>query len=162
MDRIPYVRGLLPNDPYGEVLKESPFFFVYGTLKEGYNNNRLLKDSEFIGEASTQGKFTLLDYGPPALVGEKTTGVDGLSLPVKGEVYRVTSKKVVERLDELEGYPRVYSRDVMPVILGDSKVVNAWCYHMLDREVIKTLTLSSVVNGEWEWSRRYHDFTEEN
>ena len=78
--------------------------FVYGTLKRGYNNNRLLEGEVFVSEASTNEKlYVLKDVGVPvatlpALVPHL------LPLPIKGEVWTLSDKHVLKDLDSLEGY----------------------------------------------------------
>lgn len=83
----------------------SKLFFVYGSLKQGNWNNSLLDASELISNAVTKDEFLLTDVGFPYMVpkGAHTEATGHLSLPVVGEVYRVTSDEVEARLDMLEG-----------------------------------------------------------
>lgn len=68
--------------------------FVYGTLKRGYGNHRLLADSEFLGLGVAPGR--LYNFGLPGY----KRGTEGT---VRGELYRVTDATLA-RLDTLEGY----------------------------------------------------------
>lgn len=68
--------------------------FVYGTLKRGFGNHSLLKDSEFQGSAVVQG--TLYVHGLPYYRREGSGSV-------YGELYRVDDDTLA-RLDRLEGY----------------------------------------------------------
>lgn len=76
-------------------------FFVYGTLKKGFGNHRLLQHPsvEFLGEHVTEPNFTMLSvHGHfPAVV---TVG----DTPIKGELYLVKSNMIKEVLYNLEGF----------------------------------------------------------
>jgi gamma-glutamylaminecyclotransferase len=79
--------------------------FVYGTLKRGQRNHRLLQDQEFLGQARTLPGYRLYDCGRyPALVEDSKNG-----LAVWGEVWKV-SEPVLRQMDEYEGVPDLYSR----------------------------------------------------
>lgn len=91
--------------------------FVYGTLKRGYYNNRLLEGQEFVGEAITEPKYRLYDLGSfPGLVEDNEKGK-----AIKGEVWRV-DEKVIPRLDMLEGTPHLYRREFIDIAGMDEKV----------------------------------------
>ena len=88
--------------------------FVYGTLKRGYGNNRLLTDSEFLGEHSTSPSFDLIDGGVPFMIhGE---------FSVRGELYEVDALT-----RDLLDYLRQRERDFLSRRLGccDSPVNNS-------------------------------------
>jgi gamma-glutamylaminecyclotransferase len=90
-----------------------PHVFVYGTLKRGGENHRLLAGQRFVGEARTEPAFRLYQLdGYPGMVA--ATG--GLS--ITGELWEVDGP-CLERLDELEGtavglYARVPVRLLPP------------------------------------------------
>lgn len=72
--------------------------FVYGTLKRGYHNHRLLKEAQFLGEAwlENYGVFDVYNGGFPGIKlceGKK----------VYGQVYRINEEEL-KRVDRLEGY----------------------------------------------------------
>jgi len=101
--------------------------FVYGTLKSGHGNNRLLRDSLFVGEDETvNDQFDLRCWGafPAVYLGGTTS--------IKGELYSVTEEVFLERLDRLEGYPHLYDRRIISLKSG----VEAWMYYInaSDRE----------------------------
>lgn len=79
--------------------------FVYGTLKSGYSNNRLLSSSKLLGKAFTKTAFLLTDTGFPYLVPSRylTSDEQENTKPVVGEVYEVEDPRVMESLDGLEG-----------------------------------------------------------
>jgi gamma-glutamylcyclotransferase (GGCT)/AIG2-like uncharacterized protein YtfP len=87
--------------------------FVYGTLKQGHRNYRLLKDSKFLGVGFTADKFDMLDAGFPVLLPNE----DGQR--VKGELYEINDD-VLERLDDLEGEGRMYDRKVVQIYSGET------------------------------------------
>lgn len=74
------------------------FLFVYGTLKRGYGNNRLLDNAAFLGTAQVRG-FKIYHLGgfPGVHV---SPDLDDM---VYGELYRVDNDYDVARLDRLEG-----------------------------------------------------------
>lgn len=71
--------------------------FVYGTLKQGYGNNRLLSTAEFVRNATISG-FKLHDSGFP--VAEKTDDEHF----VRGEIFKIKRSVHLRSLDGLEGY----------------------------------------------------------
>ena len=69
---------------------------VYGTLKRGYPNSRVLKAATFLGEDSLTG-LTLYDLGPyPGALAKPSDGV-------RVEVYAVNDH-LLKELDVLEAY----------------------------------------------------------
>ena len=71
--------------------------FVYGTLKRGGENHRVLAGQRFVGEARTEPVFRLyLLEGYPGMVGQ----AQGLS--IEGELWELDAA-CHARLDELEG-----------------------------------------------------------
>lgn len=75
-------------------------FFVYGTLKKGYYNHRLLQGPgvTFKGEFTTEPNYTMYSLGGyPAVMSNGTTAITG-------ELYEVTNKNVIENIYRLEGY----------------------------------------------------------
>jgi gamma-glutamylaminecyclotransferase len=71
--------------------------FVYGTLKRGLGNHRLIADQEYLGEAQTKPLYRVIDLGPhPGLVVDEANG-----LPVRGELWAVSDCCLAE-LDDFE------------------------------------------------------------
>ena len=112
------------------------YVFVYGTLKRGYGNSYLLDDSDFVQEAMTSPEYTMRSLG----------GFPGVQLngntPIHGEVWRV-NKKTMDRLDQLEGYPRFYDRKQI-----DLRGCNymPWMYFLPEQEY---LTYPVIEDGVW-------------
>jgi gamma-glutamylcyclotransferase (GGCT)/AIG2-like uncharacterized protein YtfP len=96
--------------------------FVYGTLRKGYGNHRLLEEGNafFIGDAVTEEKYKLTASGIPFV--SKSEPI----CQIKGELYNVDGP-TLRRLDQLEGHPNFYYREQIPVLVGD-KMVYAWIY----------------------------------
>lgn len=97
--------------------------FVYGTLKEGYGNHRLLTRSKKLGNYTVPSdSLCLVDLGPfPAVVHKE---VFGISTPITGEVYEVDDE-TFQSVDWLEGYPSFYNRTEIETDYG-----TAWVYYL--------------------------------
>ncbi|XP_055690789.1 putative gamma-glutamylcyclotransferase CG2811 isoform X1 [Lutzomyia longipalpis] len=123
-------------------------FFVYGTLKRGEPNHKLLTSPEngvgkFVGRGETTIKFPLVigtRYNIPFLLNKRNTGNF-----VRGEIYEVDDT-MVGKLDELEGYPDFYDREIQDIKLldeGEEKILSCWVYllrtfpdHLLNFEML--------------------------
>lgn len=91
---------------------------VYGTLKRGYGNNRLLNTSEFVGEDIIKTDMTMISMGGfPGLV-----DTPGVKNDIHIEVFKVTSQDVAERIDGLEGYPGWYNKKEVDTVYGPAKI----------------------------------------
>ncbi|MEN8251541.1 MAG: gamma-glutamylcyclotransferase family protein [Bacteroidota bacterium] len=96
--------------------------FTYGTLKKGFDNHQYLQDSDFIGSGRTKEKYALYDRGIPFVIRNNPISY------IYGEVYSVNDD-VLAILDQLEGHPDWYYREVVEIVLnGDNNSVNAWLY----------------------------------
>lgn len=98
--------------------------YVYGTLKKGqYFHEKYLggEKAKFLGPARAGLDYSLYIDGLPHLVIEKT------DKPVKGELYEVDDK-VLKTLDDLEGHPNVYFREIIEVFDEMGNRVLAWAY----------------------------------
>lgn len=76
---------------------------VYGTLKTGYGNNRLLSTSKFIGRRVVAG-YRLYNSGFPVARASEQTDT------IIGEVWELDSPNTLRNLDALEGEGRMYIR----------------------------------------------------
>lgn len=107
--------------------------FVYGTLRRGEPNHWLLQGSRFLGEHRAGPGFVMVDLGTcPGVI------PDGEG-SVQGEVYRVDGK-TLRRLDRLEAYPVVYTREEIETPFG-----RAWIYlhrHARGRTGV-------IASGDW-------------
>lgn len=97
--------------------------FVYGTLKNGFLAHDLLKDSTFLGPATTHPRYRLYDLGRfPGII------VDGsLGTGVIGELYEVPENL----LPELDRYEAVafglFRRE--EIELSDGTIALAYLYN---------------------------------
>lgn len=84
--------------------------FVYGTLMTSGQNNFLLDGADYLGVGITAySAYTMFDIGWFPGVVESTPGNW-----IRGEVYEV-DPETFQRLDRLEGYPRLYTRKKIDV-----------------------------------------------
>ena len=105
--------------------------FVYGSLKKGFGNNRILAHSKFLGKGITlDDSFSMISLGgfPGVIYGTKR---------VEGELYQVDNE-VFESLDRLEGNGHFYQRELIPIILLDNpnggKNIKAWMYVLVNQK----------------------------
>lgn len=97
--------------------------FVYGSLKKGFGNHRLLEKSECVAKGTIAGRLYSLGSYP----GLK----DAVDERVHGEVYSVDDE-TLKSLDWLEGHPKMYERKEvwvqLPEATGEDDAVQAWTY----------------------------------
>lgn len=115
------------------------YLFVYGTLRRGECNHRLLGAAPCLGQCRTAGRYTLFHLGryPAAIAGGRTA--------IVGEVYTL-NKALLARLDRLEDYPREYVRAGIVTPYGP-----AWIY--LYRR-LPALETPVIFSGDWRLARR--------
>lgn len=113
---------------------------VYGSLRKGMGNNRLLGDSKCLGVTTTDMPFAMYSLGgfPMVTFGDRVC-------PIVVEVYECSSE-VLQTLNYLEGYRgeggnNFYDRSLVATPLGE-----AYIYHIEDRS---TSPDSLVPNGDW-------------
>ena len=107
-------------------MKLTNLVFVYGTLKKGFGNHRLLAGAEFCGKAYI-ARVIMLDLGAyPAVI-------HGGHKEVEGELYRVNDA-ILSDLDRLEGHPHFYERQTVmafPFAAPNNEGSRiAWCYFL--------------------------------
>lgn len=92
--------------------------FIYGTLKKGFENHHFLNGAKFIGNATTQEKYPMVNVvkAYPYLINQK-----GQGKIIKGEAYQI-DEKILGHLDMLEGYPEHYDRDEITLVVGDREL----------------------------------------
>ena len=100
--------------------------FVYGTLKQGYGNNKhFLRDAYYISKAESVDNSYIMycNGGFPMTIDVKSTGF----YKIKGELYFV-NQKILEGLDMLESNGSMYTRELRHFIADDGKIYEAWIY----------------------------------
>tara|TARA_R110002012_G_scaffold218587_2_gene389923 strand:- start:17504 stop:18664 length:1161 start_codon:yes stop_codon:yes gene_type:complete len=131
---------------------------VYGTLKKGHSNyQHYLRSSKYVGGGVTQDKYPLLIEGLPYMVNKKGVGHN-----VEVDVFKVSNTKLAN-LDTLEGHPRWYKREVVPVKLKSGKIVNCWIYfndkHISkNTKMHKTYTQSFFDNNRPTWINKWNNY----
>ncbi len=107
--------------------------FVYGTLKKGFHNAFYLKDARFLGEITTEAKFSMYHFGNYPAVSEmgKTA--------IRGEVYEIDEAQLA-LTDRLEWYPEFYQRVAIETSFGD-----AWMYLVSEQLCIDKVK----IDGNW-------------
>lgn len=108
--------------------------FVYGTLKKGHYNHRLLEKARYIGPDVITGSMHDLGSFPAVILAPVG--------PVHGEVYEVTPE-MLRRLDMLEGTPHMYQRTRVSMSTGRE----AWVYTMKKERLAGC---RMVTSGRWE------------
>jgi gamma-glutamylcyclotransferase (GGCT)/AIG2-like uncharacterized protein YtfP len=108
------------------------YIFVYGTLRRDANSEMhqlLAKHSEFVDDATYQGRLYKIDCYPGAVPSDNPNDM------VQGEVYLLRQADVVlPLLDQYEEFgpefpePNEYSRQQHPVLLKSGRLVTAWVY----------------------------------
>ena len=101
----PLLYKIIFNDDY------SINVFVYGTLKQGEANHRVMTsaDGEFITTAKLAGYYMVNTPWYPFAA--KSDNDDDY---IEGELYKVPAEKL-HILDTLEGYPQLYDRDTVSI-----------------------------------------------
>lgn len=119
---------------------------VYGSLREGMHNHRLLErgDAKLIGEFKTKPEYTMFSLG--SFPGVSKKGKSSIVL----EVYEVDDD-TLENLDSLEGYRKnnpkesFYIREVIDTPFGESYI-----YLTAQRK-----NTDIVESGDW---KKYHKY----
>jgi gamma-glutamylcyclotransferase (GGCT)/AIG2-like uncharacterized protein YtfP len=108
-------RGIISIVKRGYFKKIEPFhefLFVYGSLKKGFDNDKLLeKSTRRLGKASTVGKFGMFEdsFGNyPYLIKKPINRIIG-------ELYEIQRKELLDQIDEFEGAPDYYQRKKIKV-----------------------------------------------
>lgn len=95
---------------------------VYGTLKAGFGNSRVIAGATFLGYGKTLPQFTMVDLG--AFPGVVHTGDTEVSI----EVYEVEN---IRGVDNLEGNGVFYTREEHFVDV-DGELMEVWIYILPD------------------------------
>lgn len=116
---------------------------VYGTLRQGNGNHRLLENAQLIGSGFLEESATMYSNGGfPILSFDPEVPRFG---PIRVELYEVSDQRTMDRLDSLEGYPQWYNRTEREFKLDDGRTMTAWIYHQ-----DKAFELPIIESGDWQ------------
>lgn len=96
---------------------------VYGTLKKGFGNHRLLVNSEFIGNSTINGELYSNGMFPSFITNDKISENDLIGI----ELYLVDYDTLLN-LDRLESVPYLYKHKKVKVMLPNGKYEQALIY----------------------------------
>lgn len=129
-------RGMISIVKRGYFKKIEPFhefLFVYGSLKKGFDNHKLLeKSTKRLGKATTINKFGMFEdsFGNyPYLITKPISKIDG-------ELYQINRKELLDEIDEFEGAPDYYQRKKIKVKTHHG-VNLAYAYIRIDADMPK-------------------------
>lgn len=122
--------------------KKINLYAVYGTLKRGQGNYRLLDNehSKFLGTTVTPKEFSLYHLG--GFPGIKKRG----NTEVEIEVFEVNNEVVEQRVDNLEGYNgnnnphNLYNKEIINTKFGKAYIYT-YNYEVEENRLIE--------NGKW-------------
>jgi len=113
---------------------------AYGTLMTGEHNHRFCRNAVSIQPCTIQGTLYDTGWGFPAF----EPGRGGI---VKAELIEIPIEDWPD-MDRLEGYPRLYDRQLIPATLTDGNTIEAWVYIMND------LPEQAKVISSGDWKKR--------
>ena len=105
-------------------MEKNQRLFVYGTLKKGqYFHEKYLGNEigNFMGAGFASPDYSLYVGAQPHLIREHSEH------PVRGELYEI-SLDTLKSIDDLEGHPIVYKREIIEVFTELGEKTLAWAY----------------------------------
>ena len=116
---------------------ETVKLIVYGTLMSGERNHRFCRNAVRITPCTVTGTLYDTGYGFPAFMPEG----DGV---VNSELIEIPLADWAD-IDRLEGYPRLYDRQLLQATLADGSEATGWIYIMN----ILTPMAKVIESGSW-------------
>lgn len=117
-------------------MKVGDLVAVYGSLRSGLGNHRLLETAKRQTDGIIPSGFCMYSLSAfPGLVKEEP------STNIVVEVYEIDTEQRIQRLDMLEGYPSFYDRE--EVTLEDGRI--CWVYFLAS----KSHHWPQVLDGDW-------------
>lgn len=127
------------KEPVAAETETAHYVFVYGTLKQGHGNHRLLESSELVGKATAEGIAIHAAKHSPFPFAMRST-----KQTAHGEVYKINNF-TLNKLDKLEGTPCFYQRETTLCHLASGEQIECWIY--LSPRHAKQLPI--LRNGIW-------------
>lgn len=124
--------------------------YVYGTLKSGYWNNRLLHSAKFVRDADVPG-YKLYDVGFPVALPSKEEVITGEIWDIGDPAADQTAKHTLQSLDWLENEGSMYHRTV--VRTTDGAEVNMYVGGEAFWQPRTLKEPCSKVNNKYVWQR---------
>lgn len=115
---------------------------AYGTLMTGERNHHFCENAVSIEPCTVKGTLYDTGYGFPVFV-PQGSGV------VKTELITIPLEDWAS-VDRLEGYPRLYDRQLFPAKLADGTEATGWVYimnHLPERATV-------IASGDWKEHNR--------
>ena len=114
---------------------------VYGTLMSGESNHRFCRNAVSITPCTVTGTLYDTGYGFPAFVpeGDSVVKAELIEIPIEDWA----------AVDRLEGYPRLYDRQLMQAMLADGGEATGWVYIMNSLPPMATV----IESGDWKEHR---------
>lgn len=105
---------------------------VYGTLKQGYGNNRYLQGKTLVGTGRTKKHLTMINAGFPVIIDRKKSKKK--QHQVRVEVYDIGDDQIcLQNMDRLEGEGHMYHRRVTTILMDDGRKLECSIYIGDDR-----------------------------
>ena len=114
---------------------------VYGTLMSGERNHKFCKNALSIEPCTVTGTLYDTGCGFPAFVpeGENTIHAELIEIPLRDWF----------AIDRLEGYPKLYDRQLYPCTLPDGTTDSGWIYIMNNLPPMAKV----IKSGDWKGYR---------
>ena len=107
-------------------MKITDNLFVYGTLKRGFGNNYMLRNSKFVGKSISVDRFDVYDCGFPCAY----ESPDGKLL--SGEIYELSDEDFIFT-DRLESNGYLYERQVRNFECRNVQgITKSWIYIIIN------------------------------
>ena len=115
---------------------------VYGTLMSGERNHRFCRNAVSITPCTVTGTLYDTGYGFPVFMPKENT-------TVKAELIEIPLADWAD-IDRLEGYPRLYDRQLLQATLADGSEATGWIY------IMNTLPEGARVIESGSWKEYRH------
>ena len=103
---------------------ETVKLIVYGTLMSGERNHHFCQNAVSLTPCTITGTLYDTGYGFPAFMPEENTSV-------QAELIEIPLADWAD-VDRLEGYPRLYDRQLLQATLADGGEATGWVYIMTE------------------------------